>query len=49
MNQVILRYLKKVDLLSETATNGQECLDMVMSKQPGYYSLILVSNKHMHR
>jgi CheY-like chemotaxis protein len=40
--QVILRYLKKVDLASETATNGQECLDMVMSKQPGYYSLILV-------
>lgn len=43
MIQVILKYLKKVDLASETATNGQECLDMVMSKQPGYYSLILVS------
>ena len=40
---MILRYLKKVELLSETATNGQECLDLVMSKQPGYYSLIIVS------
>ncbi|ERF71782.1 hypothetical protein EPUS_01697 [Endocarpon pusillum Z07020] len=38
---VILRYLKKVEVASETATNGQECLDMVFSKQPGYYSLIL--------
>ena len=42
--QVILKYLKKVDLTSETATNGQECLDMVFSKQPGYYSLILVGD-----
>lgn len=41
--QVMLKYLDKIKLLSETATNGQECLDMVFSKEPGYYSLIIVS------
>ncbi|KAI5302746.1 hypothetical protein KEM56_000398 [Ascosphaera pollenicola] len=38
---IMLRYLDKVKLVSETASNGQECLDMVFSKEPGYYSLII--------
>lgn len=42
--QIMLRYLDKVKLVSETASNGQECLDMVFSKEPGYYSLIIVSS-----
>jgi len=39
----MLKYLEKVRLFSETAANGQECIDMVLSKDPGYYSLIIVS------
>lgn len=39
----MLKYLDKIKVLSETASNGQECLDMVFSKDPGYYSLIIVS------
>ncbi|KKZ66052.1 hypothetical protein EMCG_08190 [[Emmonsia] crescens] len=38
---VMLKYLEKVKLASETAGNGQECVDMVFSKEPGYYSLII--------
>ncbi|EFQ97867.1 peroxide stress-activated histidine kinase mak1 [Nannizzia gypsea CBS 118893] len=38
---VMLKYLDKVKLVSETAGNGQECVDMVFSKEPGYYSLII--------
>ncbi|WEW54953.1 hypothetical protein PRK78_000380 [Emydomyces testavorans] len=38
---VMLKYLEKVKLMSETAGNGQECIDMVFSKEPGYYSLII--------
>ncbi|KAK2747640.1 hypothetical protein FQN55_004809 [Onygenales sp. PD_40] len=38
---VMLKYLEKVRLVSETAGNGQECVDMVFSKEPGYYSLII--------
>ncbi|ODH28501.1 hypothetical protein ACO22_03930 [Paracoccidioides brasiliensis] len=38
---VMLKYLEKVKLVSETASNGQECVDMVFSKEPGYYSLII--------
>ncbi|KAK2882687.1 hypothetical protein FQN49_000119 [Arthroderma sp. PD_2] len=38
---VMLKYLEKVKLVSETAGNGQECVDMVFSKEPGYYSLII--------
>lgn len=38
----MLRYLDKVKLASETASNGQECVDKVFSKEPGYYSLIIV-------
>ncbi|KAJ5174444.1 uncharacterized protein N7482_000321 [Penicillium canariense] len=38
---VMLKYLAKINLMSETASNGQECTDMVLSKEPGYYSLII--------
>ncbi|KAJ5235543.1 uncharacterized protein N7469_004711 [Penicillium citrinum] len=38
---VMLKYLDKIKLMSETASNGQECTDMVFSKEPGYYSLII--------
>ncbi|KAL3710526.1 hypothetical protein TMatcc_004321 [Talaromyces marneffei ATCC 18224] len=38
---VMLKYLDKVKVVSETASNGQECLDMVLSHEPGYYSLII--------
>lgn len=38
----MLKYLEKVKLASETASNGQECVDKVFSKEPGYYSLIIV-------
>lgn len=38
----MLKYLEKVKLASDCATNGQECIDMVFSKEPGYYSLIIV-------
>jgi hypothetical protein len=41
----MLKYLDKIKLMSETASNGQECTDMVLSKEPGYYSLIIVSQR----
>ena len=39
----MLKYLDKIKLMSETASNGQECIDKVFSKEPGYFSLIIVS------
>lgn len=41
--QIMLKYLHKIKLMSDTASNGQECTDMVFSNEPGYYSLIIVS------
>lgn len=38
----MLKYLDKIKLMSETASNGQEAIDMVFSKEPGYFSLIIV-------
>ncbi|KAJ5721794.1 uncharacterized protein N7483_009728 [Penicillium malachiteum] len=38
---VMLKYLDKIKLMSDTASNGQEALDRVFSKEPGYYSLII--------
>lgn len=43
MDQVMLKYLDKVKVISETAGNGEECTELVFSKEPGYYSLIIVS------
>ena len=39
--KVIQRYLSKVDLVNEHATNGQECTDLVFSRPHGFYSLII--------
>lgn len=39
----MLKYLDKIKVMAETATNGQECTELVFSKEPGYYSLIIVS------
>jgi CheY-like chemotaxis protein len=38
---VIQRYLKKVALSNECAKDGQQCVDMVLAKDHGYYSLII--------
>ncbi|RAH39648.1 putative sensor histidine kinase/response regulator [Aspergillus brunneoviolaceus CBS 621.78] len=38
---VMMKYLDKIKVMAETATNGQECTEMVFSKEPGYYSLII--------
>ncbi|RHZ62940.1 putative sensor histidine kinase/response regulator [Aspergillus thermomutatus] len=38
---VMLKYLDKIKVMTETATNGQECTELVFSKEPGYYSLII--------
>ncbi|KAE8145918.1 hypothetical protein BDV25DRAFT_59390 [Aspergillus avenaceus] len=38
---VMLKYLDKIKIMAETASNGQECTEMVFSKEPGYYSLII--------
>ena len=39
--KVILRYLTKVDLVSEEARDGEECTDMVLARPHDYYSLII--------
>lgn len=39
----MLKYLDKIKVMAETASNGLECTGMVCSKEPGYYSLIIVS------
>jgi len=44
----MLKYLDKIKLMSETASNGQECTDMVLSKEPGYYSLIIVRHNLLY-
>ena len=41
--KVMLKYLDKIKVMAETASNGLECTEMVFSKEPGYYSLIIVS------
>ncbi len=38
---VIQRYLKKVALENEEAKDGQECLDKVLNKPYGHYSMII--------
>lgn len=40
--KVLLRFLAKVGLDVETASDGEDCVKLVLSKQPGYYGLILV-------
>ncbi|EXJ88022.1 hypothetical protein A1O1_04949 [Capronia coronata CBS 617.96] len=38
---VIQRYLKKVALENDSAKDGQQCVDMVLAKGPGYYNLVI--------
>ncbi|PLN76278.1 sensor histidine kinase/response regulator [Aspergillus taichungensis] len=38
---VMMKYLDKIKVMAETSANGQECTEMVFSKEPGYYSLII--------
>lgn len=40
----MMKYLEKVNIYSEMATNGQEGVDLVYKKGPGYFSLIIVSS-----
>ena len=40
--QVILKYLARVKVDSETATNGLECTQKILSKGLDYYALIIV-------
>ncbi|KAL4921896.1 hypothetical protein BDW62DRAFT_98326 [Aspergillus aurantiobrunneus] len=40
---VMMKYLDKIKVMAETAGDGQQCTNMVFSKEPGYYSLIIVS------
>jgi hypothetical protein len=41
-----MKYLDKIKVMAETAGDGQQCTEMVFSKEPGYYSLIIVSILH---
>ncbi|KAF2135035.1 putative histidine kinase HHK2p [Dothidotthia symphoricarpi CBS 119687] len=38
---VILKFLAKIDVEVETVMDGAQCTDIVFSKEPGYYSIIL--------
>ncbi|KAF2495724.1 hypothetical protein BU16DRAFT_397904 [Lophium mytilinum] len=38
---VILKFLSKVSVTSETVVDGVQCTESVFSKPPGYYSIIL--------
>lgn len=40
--KVLLRFLARVGLEVETASDGEECVEKVFAQQPGYYGLILV-------
>lgn len=40
--KVLLRFLARVGLEVETASDGEECVEKVFAQEPGYYGLILV-------
>ncbi|KAI0137380.1 hsp90-like protein [Xylariales sp. AK1849] len=46
--KVLIRYLKKVGIVAEVASDGVECTEAVFSHPPGFYSLILC-DLHMPR
>lgn len=46
--KVLLKFLAKVGLEVETASDGEECVEKVFSKDPGHYGLILC-DLHMPR
>lgn len=41
--KVLLRFLARVGLEVDTASDGEECVEKVFSQNPGHYGLILVS------
>jgi len=45
ISQVVLKFLAKISIDTETVLDGVQCTDTVFSKPPGYYSIILVSSK----
>jgi signal transduction histidine kinase len=47
--QVILKFLAKINIETETVLDGVQCTDIVFSKPPGYYSIILVSPERASR
>jgi signal transduction histidine kinase/CheY-like chemotaxis protein len=47
-HQVILKFLAKIDVVTDTVLDGVQCTDTVFSKPPGYYSIILVSRASLH-
>jgi CheY-like chemotaxis protein len=47
-HQVILKFLAKIDVVTDTVLDGVQCTDTVFSKPPGYYSIILVSRACLH-
>ncbi|KAF2877790.1 putative histidine kinase HHK2p [Massariosphaeria phaeospora] len=38
---VVLKYMAKISIDTETVVDGVQCTDIVFSKPPGYYSIIL--------
>lgn len=38
----MLKFLAKISIETETVLDGVQCTDVVFSKPPGYYSIILV-------
>ncbi|KAJ4347161.1 uncharacterized protein N0V89_011099 [Didymosphaeria variabile] len=38
---VVLKFLAKINIDTETVLDGQQCTDTVFAKPPGYYSIIL--------
>jgi hypothetical protein len=41
--QVVLKFMAKISIETETVLDGVQCTDIVFSKPAGYYSIILVS------
>jgi hypothetical protein len=40
---VVLKFLAKIDVETDTVMDGVQCTDTVFAKPPGHYSIILVS------
>jgi hypothetical protein len=44
-SQVILKFLARIDIETETVQDGVQATDTIFSKEPGYYSIVLVGAK----
>jgi hypothetical protein len=44
--QVVLKFLAKIAVDTETVLDGVQCTEAVFSKEPGHYSIILVRLIH---